>query len=357
MRLLRNDPAGFLLALIGAVFLLKYGLRLHPAVGFVSVATYPLFWILRPRMPKLGAWAWWVGGALLVCFWMVAWLRIPLDSVQVDRWDAIVRWWDSVFQGTYPYATRTRFGGFLSPLPVYQMLYLPGYLLGDIGWVTLLGLLAFLYMLRKHYPDRALDAMVWSVGYVPLLWEIAVRSTLVLNAIITLGFTLLVIHRPHHRGLGLFAGLLLAMRLNVVAPFLLLGGVVWRRGPRQAMGQLTLAVAVFLLCLAPLVLGFGWSAFASANPILHQGSHTPTILMAFVMVGAVLWGYFQYANSNRILAGVSAVMLSFGVLHLASGIWRVGLHQVVYENGADVSYLLFAWPFLLVQTLRTSRPA
>ena len=71
---------------------------------------------------------------------------IPATSLQVDRWSATTTFWDSIFQGIYPYGVKTygSTNNYPSPFPVWQYFNLPFWAIGDVGWQQAFFLLVFI---------------------------------------------------------------------------------------------------------------------------------------------------------------------------------------------------------------------
>ncbi len=217
--------------LISAVFCFKYSGRLVNEQQIILTALFllalvPLYFLIRFLQKKSVN----VSKIQLAVFGLgfifMSWFMLSIDlmALKVDRWSAVVYWWNAVFKGVYPYLTRTHLGGFHSPSPVLEAIYFPGYLIGEIGWVNIVAFALFLlYLYKKLNPYQYLLALLLFFSSIAIFWEVAVRSSLILNAL----FVFIVIQyllniRPYSTTklilAGILTGLLLSTRMAVVLP-------------------------------------------------------------------------------------------------------------------------------------------
>ncbi|MGC3977322.1 MAG: hypothetical protein QM751_03245 [Paludibacteraceae bacterium] len=110
----------------------------------------------------------------------------------MDRWSAVTFFIDSVFQHKYPYSVHTHVSttNFPSPFPMWYLINLPFYLLGDVGYglvsFMLLPLMLVLYF-SQSYKKTILFLLlfVFSPAY---WWEVMVRSDSLSNALLIFSF-------------------------------------------------------------------------------------------------------------------------------------------------------------------------
>ena len=169
LRLLPNQPstdieismkayrtALFIYILTGSLFLLKYGLRLVAwpvilplcilyACGVVAVCKYMI-----PRLPHFSCAARLFYIVLMIGVFVAAQCSLDPMTIQVDRWSAIHNFLNHLVHGIYPYAAQTHLGGYGSPFPVWQLLHLPFYWLGNVGLSFAVGVILFTHSLSLH---------------------------------------------------------------------------------------------------------------------------------------------------------------------------------------------------------------
>lgn len=63
-----------------------------------------------------------IGILWLVCFCIgciFVWDKIPVESLNVDRWSVITSFWDQYFNGQYVYYAQSHLGNYPGPMPFY----------------------------------------------------------------------------------------------------------------------------------------------------------------------------------------------------------------------------------------------
>src|SRR4029079_14747578 len=151
------------------------------AMGLTAV--YTAIWHFSPVFSKLGIFSRYfqlfaIGGLNIASYFVFQ--RLPQDSINVDRWSVIVSFWDSFFRGEYVYFAKSHLGNLPGPMPVYFIIALPFYLIGEIGYLTLLGPVAFLAVLRYEKWDVGVQnaSLVLILCSTFFAWEVAARSAL-----------------------------------------------------------------------------------------------------------------------------------------------------------------------------------
>ena len=157
MNLLINRIVFLLYILINTLFVEKYVSRvtsLHWLFAIVYIlGVVCLLWAIRHFSPKCKhPFKWFL--ALLILFTGIACiLQLSIDplSLNVDRWSAIHNFLSGMFCGQYPYGQQTHLGGYGSPFPVWQILHIPFYALGNVGMSIIIVTLLFLWTLNRLY--------------------------------------------------------------------------------------------------------------------------------------------------------------------------------------------------------------
>ncbi len=383
--------------LVNALFVLKYGWRAGAATGVVATVVYwvvaaLLLWqmgrfqaeidskkagddllnagdgsLKAEKTSFIGEWRevmgagrrWKACAGLLavgLAGLLLGQLLINPWSLNVDRWSAIHNFLSQLFQGVYPYSARTHLGGYGSPFPVWQLVHVPFYLLGDVGLSLFASFLFLIYSLQKVQGVRgALVSgllLLFSPGFA---YEALVRSDLVSNFMVVAAVVaLLVGRRKTLAGDGLlFAiliGLLLSTRLST--------GVVWlvlllrpflRLGFSRQLRFLLVVAAVFALTFVPFAFWDGEMLFFfTYNPfVLQTRQGSPLTLALFIPVAVALalsWGRsWRRLNAHVALALVALVATTFVVNMAATGTWGE-----LFQSRYDITYFNMSLPFLAI---------
>lgn len=73
--------------------------------------------------------------------------KIPVATLNVDRWSVITSFWDSYFNNQYVYFAKSNVGNPPGPMPFYFLLALPFYFIGELGWFSVMGVMLFFIFL------------------------------------------------------------------------------------------------------------------------------------------------------------------------------------------------------------------
>lgn len=281
-------------------------------------------------------------------------LYIDPWRLNVDRWSAIHNFLSNLFQGVYPYSARTHLGGYGSPFPVWQLLHVPFYLLGDVGLSLFATYLFLLYALSKvQGRGAALCAGVLLLCSPGFVYEALVRSDLVTNFMFVCAvLSLLVSRQKTLKGsgqlFGILIGLLLSTRLStgvvwfvlLLRPFLQLG--LWRQ-----FRFLLVVSVVFALTFVPFAFWDGHMLFFfTYNPFVlqtRQGSPLTLLLFLPVLVSlALTWGSsWQRLNFHVALSLLLLVVVTFVVNMSTTGTW-----DELFQSRYDITYFNMSLPFL-----------
>lgn len=232
----RLGCAGAVMIGINALFVAKYGARLTDLWPYVTMVwmlltalavVHLLPWMLsRARMRRTIAYA------IPICMAGMVALQCAIDpySIQVDRWSALHFPISNMLHGDYPYLAQTHLGGYASPFPVWQILHIPFYLIGNVGLSFLPAMLFFLWTISRYQGRRALLlAGLLLVGSPAVWYEIAVRSDLLTNFLLLGAVINMVCHnlslewvKRHYVALAVVIALMASTRLLTILPFAIL---------------------------------------------------------------------------------------------------------------------------------------
>ena len=280
--------------------------------------------------------------------------KIEPLSVKVDRWSVISSFWDAAFNGEYPYFAKSHRGAPPGPLPIYFLIGLPFYLLGEIGWYATLGLFIFLWFLYKKRDEIEFNTVLLITLFsIAILYEILVRSTIFTNSVIFLLFFEKIKSYKFNQilsviGIGLLAGVLLSTRMVYglcFAVYLIHGlktkQISWSNSFLWGFASL-IGLAITIL---PFYLLFP-KEFLVQNPFNIQGTYSmepfwqPLFLILAIILGLICKNNFKIHFMNGMV--LFLVLFIYVVYHL----FTIGLIGV-FNGRIDISYLLFSFPFLL----------
>lgn len=351
--------AGSLFITINALFYFKYLSRVSLATGFVAVGGYLAFLYLlyslyRKRKLIFPDWAW-IGfmGVFMVCSGLVLHF-IPKESLNVDRWEMIQLFWDTASEGFYPYGVHSPGGNYPGPMPFYFLLAYPFYKIGEIGWMTVAGLWITLgYFNRKLDRNRLGLLMVLLVSSLAMYWEIFARSTIFINSLLFAIYFFNLKDLPRRSGFAfygwaLLGGILFSTRTVFALPLIIWGLYVCFR-KEIGIVRLTRWGVCFIAAFAITFLPFYCMdphTFMRLNPFITQGD----VLLPFSFVLGFLGLAFVFPFFCKKYPDIwfySGLLLFMTITgHVIYGLFDNGMESF-FTNGADISYYLFCFPFLL----------
>ena len=224
-----------LFILINVLFVTKYSVRVSERYAPVATRMACVFYyvLLRYRDKKYGekrTWLAWGISLLALVTMLVVQYAIDPYSIQVDRWSALHFPIKNLLSGIYPYTASTHLGGNASPFPIWQILHIPFYLLGNVGLSFFAVVLLFIWSCYRAFGnDRALVVSLLLCSSVAVWYEVAVRSDLVTNLLLVATIINLVFYRMNQPWMekqcwwiAFMVGLLACTRLLVLIPITLL---------------------------------------------------------------------------------------------------------------------------------------
>lgn len=356
--------ATLLYLFINGLFLLKYLPRttipVFPVLfAYFAIVLVVLWWYRKSSLPaKSGNLRLWYAGLSTLLIAAVITLQLYIDplTLQVDRWSAIDHFLVELTQGNYPYRAQTHLGGYGSPFPVWQILHLPFFWMGNIA-LAMVAVLGLLLMGLIYFGKNTASSLLYLILLLmsPAFWyEAAVRSDLLYLFMLCLLLVLWIRKRQfsvgtHAFGLGLLAGLMLSSRFSVVIPFFLLLFPGFVQAPwRAKLGFAATGLLTFLLTFLPFLL---WDAsellFFEYNPFVlqtRQGSWIEYLLLAILLIALSLRWKDNFARYFNYVALTVVVFISITFLHrMASDGFVNGLFSARY----DITYFNMALPFVL----------
>ena len=76
------------------------------------------------------------------------------------RWSVITSFWDSYFATEYAYFAKSFAGNPPGPMPFYFIMALPFYLIGELGFLSIIGLLLFYWLMWYKKVDSIIRTLI-----------------------------------------------------------------------------------------------------------------------------------------------------------------------------------------------------
>lgn len=354
--------SSMLFVAINACFVAKYTSRVlpeqFPLVTFVFIAamTCLLKFMRRWCAHRWGTSTWMTALALTAFCAMIA-LQCSIDPLhlKVDRWSALAYPIRNLLHGIYPYSAQTHLGGYASPFPVWQVLHIPFYLLGNVGLSLFAVLALYVWMAKRRWHTGVASQVAVLLSCTVALWyEAAVRSDLMTDMLLTATVAMYVQQRlsaewlsRHYVAVAVVVALMACTRVITVIPLAMLLLPYCTRMPKcKVIGACLVAIAVFIASFVPFAL-WDWQSFAHSpfSPWVLQSRqghlsdfilYIPALLALTLKCGQSAPCYFRNAGVMLL------VTTSTSLLHrmFVSGNWDL------FHSAYDITYLSTALPFL-----------
>ena len=355
-----------LFILINVLFVDKYTARVtewHALISLVyAVLTLGVVWLIPYLLKHIHhpmRWMWVGVGGLILAGLGIQYAIDPM-GLQVDRWSAIHHFLDGMLAGIYPYGQQTHLGGYGSPFPVWQILHLPFYALGNVGLSIFVVLGIYIFTLWKIYGNRVGLTVTILLLLSPAIWyEIAVRSDLITNIMLV---AIIVEWLMEYRvnlsqrtvTIGILAGLLLSTRLVAVIPLAVVYGYAFLKlGWKKQCLFLGVVAIVFALTMLPFVFWQGSTLlFFEYNPFVlqtRQGSMLALGLFAVIAIGITLYQKENLGMRHIVTGGLLTCLV---VIAFVEKMWIEHAWNALYTSMFDITYLSVALPFYIIALSR-----
>jgi len=351
-----------LYVLINSLFVVKYSTSLCPSAwlmtlgywGMLAIGGY-LTYLLLKRTQHLSRWLWGLG-ALSILTGLVLQYVIDPYTLHVDRWSAIHNWIAAFLSGDYPYSAHTHLGGYGSPFPVWQIVHIPFYAMGNVALSTFVIVILWIFTMVRTQSVRSSFIGLVALVMAPAFWfEVGVRSDLMVNMLLVATICQWLIFKrirleDHAITLGILAGAVLSTRLAAVIPLAVLYGyeflqVNWRK-QLVFVGTVALTFALvflpFICWPGSTILSFQYSPF-----VLQTRQGSPLIFVIWVTIAIASVIYFKPRSSSSYC--FSAILLF--ILASLGCILQLRIHsveQILAESQYDITYFSIAVPFIIM---------
>lgn len=345
---------------INVLFVDKYTLRVtewHYILDalYVCVACALMvglyYWKPRPKTSKILLYS---AGLAYSALLIALQYKIDPLGLQVDRWSAIHYFLDNVFQGIYPYAAQTHLGGYGSPFPVWQVLHIPFYAIGNVGLSFFAALALFLFVIaRSRSAHFALLTLILLMASPAIQYEIVVRSDLFTNFMCVCALCEWLRYKSvrftdHTLLLAIIAGLCASTRLAAVIPLALLYGYAFLQSgwKKQLLFVLT-ACGTFVCTFVPfLVWGGNQMLFFKYNPFVLQTRQGSPLVFAIFALVAIAWTVYKKDHLQHFHFAAGGLLTILVMLAFGYDIVRTG-NGDLYSSSYDITYFNMALPFYL----------
>ena len=349
--------------IINGLFVIKYG-PFGLAGNTVLLGIYSVFILLafvffnRIELRTVYLkYFFWAIVAVFFLFTLILNHYVKLESLNVDRLDALDMGVEAVLNGEYPYNQVNRLGNESSNLPVLILLGLPFYLLfGSAVYLQNFCFLLFSFIVFRYfstYKERifALLLLVLSPAY---LYELYVKSDLLSNFIIAAGFVLLIWNRFIKTSnlklpvVAVGSALLVLTRIPVIIPLAI---ILVKKWITLKLKNKILFASIFVITLAIIIIPFMKLApdihvILEHNPLQLQ-SKQPVFFSVVVIAAAV---FFSFSVKDLVSVMLLSGLLLFGsvMVSFLISVMKNGLYNTYIGSYFDISHFNMAIPFIVI---------
>lgn len=349
--------------LVNLVFVYKYTGRIvaYPELLVLFMTAFYIFtWFIKNKITISARMFGYILRGLLAVFLLlavVAFKLIPVETLNVDRWSVITSFWDNFFASEYVYYAKSHMGNPPGPMPFYFIMALPFYLLGELGYLPIIGLMVFMLITIKKAPDTntKLWVLLFLLSSFFFLWEVITRSPLFLNA--TLIVLLIIWFQTVDKSRWSYllvinagaAGFLLSTRIVFIIPYIILFlHAIMAKNITLRMFILygIIAFTAFTLTYLPFSVNY-MSDFLVANPFIIQSTFLIPFYYTVGFVGIAFILSFVCKNNNDVFFYSGLTLFVAITIYSLYHFVKVGVHAAYIESVVDVSYFIFCTPFFL----------
>lgn len=354
---------------INFVFAVKYLSRITPyylIYSLVIVGSYYLLWRYSSHLKIIPTKLTYLNIALLCTFAIgsiIIFYKVPPLTLNVDRFSVISSFWDNYFAGKYAYFAKSHMGNAPGPMPFYFILALPFYLMGELGYLSLLGGFVFYSTLRydKKSSTQQTAAILLIILSMFYLWEVICRSNLFLNSTLILCSIIYFFKSTENKKAnyilcnGIIIGLLLSTRNVFIIPYIITFLFALKTNIISIKNTLKIAliaISTFIITFIPFVLNH-FDDFTKANPFIIQSSILMPLHFTFICILLSLASFFILKQKSDVFFYSALILFLTIILYNIHLLTRFGFQRMFYdkENVGDISYFIFCVPFLLYYML------
>ncbi len=356
----------FIFLFVNFIFSVKYLNRVTNYYLFISVAIvgfYLCLWECRKILDRFTPYLGKINIFIILLFVITSFIifsKVHVESLNVDRWSVIASFWDNYFKGEYVYFAKSNVGNPPGPMPFYFILALPFYLIGELGYFSILSIIVFYILIKKTKIDIQIQttAMLLVSGSVFYLWEVACRSNIFLNGtlvLITLFYflDLKILSTKNIVISGILIGLIISTRNVFVIPFIIAFIFLFKNN-KINFKQVVVLGLISLITFALTFLPFVWNYFEDfkiVNPFIIQSTFLVPFQYTLLFIGlSVIVGFL--CKTKEDVYFYSGLILFISIcIYFTYHFIKVGFFESFFESFADISYFIFCIPFSLYYLL------
>lgn len=360
-----------IIVFVNLLFLIKYVERVtdfYIPISLIILVGYYLIYHFRKRLAlqvktKNRIFYVLIFGYILLS--IILFNLIPQSTLNVDRYSVITSFWDSFLSGEYAYAAKSHQGNYPGPMPFYFLLAFPFYLIGELGYFSLFGIIVFSVGLKysKIPIDNQISGLLLVLLSAFYMWEIISRSNIFLNSSLLLLSILFFMdslkmdRNKHILVHGVLIGLLLSTRNVFLIPYIVLFLYLLKNKRYGLTDILKIGVLVsvtFAMTFLPFVINHLHS-FLEINPFIVQSSFLMPAWLSLICIALTFVSFFWIKQKNEIFF-LSGIFLFVTILMYF--IYQIGINgfqNALYGSKTDISYFILCIPFLLYFVLNEKK--
>ncbi len=356
----KSNISLFLFLFINLIFAIKYLSRITDFAVPISVLITSFYFFIFKYQDKLQIFGKQlkfvniIGFIVLFIASYVVFQKVPIETLNVDRWSVITSFWDNYFAGEYVYFALSHMNNYPGPMPFYYIVALPFYLIGELGYLSIIGLLAFILLLQfLKRPLQTQIAYFIIIATSPFfLWEIVGRSNIFFNStliLISVVYFFKTIEKKNLLWNGIIIGLLLSTRNVYVIPYVVVFLFALKNRDISIKNTIIIgiiAVLTFATTFLPFVIG-QFDDFLKMNPFIIQSSYLMPFEFSFACIILSFLSYFVVKNRRDVYFYSGVILFITIALHFIWMSMQHGLYNAFFNSKADISYFILCIPFLL----------
>ena len=337
---------------INFIFCVKYLSRITTFYIFPSIAivcVYLLLWRFQKKLTYISKKIKYII-IIYIGISLFLFYKIPVSTLNVDRWSVITSFWDAFFEGRYAYFAKSNVGNPPGPMPFYFILALPFYLFGELGYYSLMGIISFYYVANKNIYSKEIVAtsILLIISSVFYFWEVSCRSNILFNGTLVLIVIIQLLKKDLNiLKIGILIGLVLSTRNVYIIPFII-SFIYLLKQKKIDLINLFLIGSISLITFLITFLPFIWNHFEDfkvMNPFIIQSSALmPFNLTLIFILFAFLSGVFCKSILDVYFYSEIVLFLTI-VCYFLYHFYNEGLYNTFINSTADISYFILCIPF------------
>lgn len=281
--------------------------------------------------------------------------KIPLDSLNIDRWSVTDSFWKNYFNNLYAYEAKSFAGNYPGPMPFYFLLMLPFYWINEYSYVTAIGAILLFYIFKMQ-KSNSLDLFKYSLVVASsfiITYEIIARSNIFFNGVLIVLSLLLLFQKKWHLKNLIFKGTLVGLSLSTRNVFVIpiaLGFMYLFFVEKQKIYKLFIigivAVLTFITTFIPFIYNH-FDKFLNINPFIIQSSFLmPKALSFFCIIFSM--GFIFCVKNKFDVYFYSGISLFLTIISYYIFVFtKRDFVSTFFESYADITYFILCVPFFI----------